>query len=254
VRTVLLDRVDRRYHGALRFIDATSGGEVSAALTVRSPNAKLFRNRSGYYVIDRVAGLEAHQTVFSEQPGLPAVGSIRLALAISDAQGHYLPRRASVSLPRDPDPAHAVGAQSLFQPADIELFRSPAAPVSPNWSVIRASIVSQNSGVGLPGVLLRVTKESGGSEIVLGRGLSDGRGEALVAIRGIPITTWESGPGAVLATEVAATLEAVFDPAAPEMPDPDDLETRRAALPKAATPLMLAAGRAITVRLAVTVP
>ena len=80
------------------------------------------------------------------------------------------------------------------------------------------------------------------------------RGEALVVIRGIPVTTWETGPGAVLATEIAATLEAVFDPAAPELPDPDDLEARRATLNRATTPVMLAAGRVIAMRLPLPAP
>jgi hypothetical protein len=116
------------------------------------------------------------------------------------------------------------------------------------------SVAREATGVALPGVLLRVTRSSAGSDIVLGRGLSDARGEALVAIQGIPITTWETGPGAVVATGVAATLEAVFDPAAPAIPDPDDLEARRAALVSASVPVMLAAGRVIVMPLAIPAP
>ena len=254
MRTVVLDRTDRRYHGAVRFVDAVSGVGVSEPLAVSSSNGTLFRNRSGFYVIDRVNGLESHASAFAEQPAAPAPGAVRLDLAVRDATGRYLPRRASIALPRDPDPAHAQAAESLFQPVDVLLYPSPVRALAPNWCAIRVHVEREATGTPLPGALLRVTRETGGAGSVIGRGVSDTRGEALVAIRGLPITMWESGPGAVLATEIAATLEAVFDPAAPELADPEDLEARRSTLSRATLPVMLAAGRIISMRLAVPVP
>ncbi len=254
MRTVVLDSTERRYHGAVRFVDAVSGVEVSDPLVVSSPNGTLFRNRSGYYVIDRVSGLESHAAAFAEQPAAPAPGAVRLDLAVSDANGRYLPRRASIALPRDPDPEHAQGVGSLFRPADVPLYPSPVRTLSPNWCAIRVHVARAGAGTPLPGALLRVTREISGAESVIGRGLSDSRGEALVAIRGLPITMWETGPGAVLATEIAATLEAMFDPAAPEPADPEDLEARRLTLTRAASPVMLATGRIISMRLALQVP
>ena len=254
MRTVVLDRTERRYHGAVRFVDAVSGVGVSDPLVVSSPNGTFFRNRSGYYVIDRVNGLESHAAAFAEQPAVPAPGSVRLALTVKDARSHYVPRRASIALPRDADPAHAQDTESLFQPVDVLLYPSPVRAVSTNWCAIRVHVERASTGSPLPGTLLRVIREISGAESVIGRGLSDARGEALVAIRGLPITMWETGPGAVLATEIAATLEAVFDPAAPELADPEDLEARRSTLSRAASAVMLAAGRIIAMRLPVPVP
>ena len=251
---VVVERVDRRYHGALRMIDAVSGVEVRAPLAVTSAGAAFFRNRSGYYVIDRVPGLDAHRTAFAAQPAAPAVGSITVDFAVSDASGRYLARRASVALPRDPDPGRADAVDSLFRPHDVVLYPAPAAALATNWCVLRVSVVRETTGVALPGVLLRVVRSSGGNDTVVGRGLGDARGEALVAIRGIPITTWETGPGAVVATGIAATLEAIFDPAAPEIPDPDDLEARRATLVTVTVPVVLAAGRVIVMPLAMPTP
>jgi hypothetical protein len=254
MRTVVVDRFDRRYHGAVRFVDAVSGVEVRDPLTVKSTNGVLFRNRSGYYVIEQVVGLEAHEPAFATQPATPALGSITLGLTVSDARGRYLPRRAGVALPRAADPAQAHAPESLFQPADVLLYPSPIFALAPNWCAIHVHVARESTGTALPGVLLRVIRNTGGSELVIGRGVSDPRGEALVAIRGIPVTTWETGPGAVLATELAATREAVFVPAAPELPDPDDLEARRATLNRATAPVMLAAGRVIAMSVPLPAP
>jgi hypothetical protein len=84
--------------------------------------------------------------------------------------------------------------------------------------------------------------------------VSDARGEALVAVPGIPVTIWGAGAGPVLVSEVDVTLETVFDPDAPAMPDPDDLEIRHAALPTGALAVRLAAGRELVAGLSVAVP
>jgi len=119
----------------------------------------------------------------------------------------------------------------------------------------------------LGGALLRVVSNGR----VLARGLTDWRGEALVPVAGVPVTTWSDDPTAVIVTEIAASLEAVFDPAAgqrtPEamvlagatdvaqpVVDPDAIETARAGLPQAATFVSLAPGRTLSVSLQVTVP
>ena len=95
--------------------------------------------------------------------------------------------------------------------------------------------------------MIRVIRVSDDSRIAAG--LSDGRGEALVAVPGIPVTTWGEDAGPVLTTEVEARLEVVFDPASGPVPDPDDLEARRNELRLKSSTVMLASGRAITVRL-----
>ena len=70
--------------------------------------------------------------------------------------------------------------------------------------MIRASVTAQATGQPLSGALLRVERTSDAT--YLAGGISDSRGEALVAIPGIPVTTWEEGSGPVLTNEVGATL------------------------------------------------
>ena len=106
---------------------------------------------------------------------------------------------------------------------------------------------------------------------MLARGLTDWRGEALVPVAGVPITTWSTEPGAVVVTEIPASLECYFNPAtgtrtaaadvaaglAPvslPLVDPQAIENGRAALPQSISPVVLAAGRALSVAIAVTVP
>jgi hypothetical protein len=58
---------------------------------------------------------------------------------------------------------------------------------------------------------------------MLAMGLADNRGEALVPVLGIPITTWGETPGAVVATDIDVTLEVVFDPEVRRIADTDAL-------------------------------
>ena len=102
----------------------------------------------------------------------------------------------------------------------------------------------------LAGALIRVVRSSDSVRLALG--LSDRRGEALVAVPGIPTTTFDAGDGPVLATEVDISLETFFDPSqVGSTPDPDALEANRAGLRSSSTPARLAAGRVLATRLEV---
>lgn len=262
-----LEALDRRVLGALRFVDGNTGAALRDPLVVSLPGARVQRNRSGLWVVSAVAALAEHEAAFDAPPPLPAVGSVRLVATVSDPGGRYLPRRAALALPRDAAPANAGLPGSLFRPIDIALWPSPAATTGANWALLRVSVVEQASGDALGGALLRITRDSA----TLAQGLSDWRGEALVAVPGVPVTTWSDAPGAVAALEIAATLDAVFDPAAGTrtpmaqvragtapialpIVDPDDLHARRATLPGADLPVMLAAARAAAIQLLLAVP
>jgi hypothetical protein len=234
--------LDRRVLAALRFRDAVTGATVAGPLDVRAPGARWIRNRRGWWVLAQAPGLEAHSAAFLVPPA-PAVGSVPLVVRVADPAGRYLPRVAALALPRDPDPAKAAKPESLFQPVEIDLFPSPAAPVSPNWAVLRVSASGADGP--LAGALLRVVRKASPTT-VLGRGMTDARGEALVAVAGIPVTTWEEGQGSVLATEVEARVD-LFWQAGAGPPDPDALGKIKKAT-KTAT-VKLASGRDAVLRM-----
>ena len=265
---VELERVERRVLGAVSVVDATTGTRIVDGLALLPPaSARLQRNRSGLHVITHVDALAAHESAFGAAPAMPVLGSVALALRIDDTLGRYLPRLASVALPRDPTPAEVLPANSLFVPVTLGMYPSAAARTGANWATLRVTATETHTGDALGGALLLVSV--GGT--VVARGLSDWRGEALVAVPGVPVTTWSDAPGAVVVNEVDATVTLVFDPAAgtrvpaaqvgagkppAALPcvDPDDLEARRATLHPVSTPTKLATGRSQALSLTLALP
>jgi hypothetical protein len=123
------ERFEQRVLGALRCLDATTGTAIARPLhvhvaTAAGEAADLLRNRSGLYVVAKAPGLEAHSSAFTQPPGDAPHSYVA---TVSDPDGHYLPRKANLTLPRDHDPDHAADADSLFRPIDIPLYPSSSA-------------------------------------------------------------------------------------------------------------------------------
>lgn len=262
-----LEHIETRVLGALRCVDASTRAAVDVPLQVRIAGARVRRNRSGLYVITQADLLAAHEAVFELPPAQPAIGSVVLSATLVDPAGGYLPRIATLALPRDPAADHAAQADSLFRPIEIAMYPASTAPLGANWAVLRVSLRESASGDALGGALLIV--RSGAS--VLARGLSDWRGEALVPVPGVPVTTWSEEDDAVIVSETAAQLEVVYDPAAglrlpadavraghqpaalPQV-DPERLEANRAGLSNSTLDLQLRAGRSLSLSLALALP
>ena len=249
---MMLELVDRRALGAVRFVDVTTRLPIVEPLLVESEDARLIRNRGGMYVLLAARGLRAQTDSFRNPPAQPALASVAVRLTVEDPRRVYLPRATTIRLPRNPAP-NAAAASSLFRPIEVAMYPSPAARTAPSWAVIRARVNEAGTERGLPWSLLRVFQDDEAQP--LAHGLTDRRGEALVAVPGIPITTFNVGAGPVLATEITVTLQAVHDPAltANDLPDPDLLESRRAELASETLPdQRLASGRESSRRLEVT--
>ncbi|MDM0011732.1 hypothetical protein QTH87_04705 [Variovorax sp. J22P168] len=262
-----LEQIDARVLGALRCVDAGTRSAIDLPLAVRIEGARVRRNRSGLHVITEADGLAAHASAFEDAPAEPALGSVALTASLIDPSGAYLPRIATIALPRDAAPANASAAGSLFRPIEIAMYPGATAALGVNWAVLRVSLTEAASGDALGGALLLVRSGTR----VLARGLSDWRGEALVPVPGVPVTTWSDEAEAVVVSETAARLELVWDPAAglrvpaadvragraparlPQV-DPDRLEAERADLPGAVVDLQLRAGRSQTLSLALALP
>jgi hypothetical protein len=250
-----LERIEDRVLAALRCVDAATGVPVSRRLEVEAlgaPAPRLLRNRSGLLVVAAWPPLAAHSAAFEAPPSVPPAASLVLHLRIEDPRGQYLPRRFALSLPRDPDPAADAG---VLHPVEVALFAAPAAPTGTNWAVLRLSLAS-SAGQALGGALARVRRNGE----VLARGLSDWRGEAMVPVVGVPVTTFSEGEDVVVVDEIEVVLEAAFDPDAgtrtplaqvrdgrpPEplpLVDPAALDAAFDALPRATVTLSIAARR-----------
>jgi hypothetical protein len=252
-----LEQFDRRVLGALRFVDSTTGLPISSNLRVNANGLKFVRNLSGHYVIAGAAGLEEHEGSFQKPPASPAIGSLPFEVSVDDPNREYLSRRHTIKLPRDPDPKNDATADSLFRAVEVRLFPSSTASTGVGWAVIRASVFKKGTSEPLSGALLRVTKKNGApadEAKPMGVGLTDRRGEALVAVPGIPVITFGESEGAVTTKEIDVTISAFFDPNAGAVPDPDDLEARRATLKSAKIETKLGSGHVIPMKFEITLP
>jgi hypothetical protein len=279
-RARLIETCETRVLGALRFADATTGGWITSALSVSSARATLVRNRSGVFVITGAAG-------FDPDTGLPVSDDPQPALEfdVEDPAGRYLARRLRVSLPRDPDPTHVDAPNWLFLAQRVSLYPAPAALVYPGQAAVRVTVTDAATSRGIPHVWIRLTwtrsvepepepdpepdepadeddaaddppADNAGAEIVelLGTGMTDARGEALVAVSGVPVTNWDAADeGPVLATEIDAVVDVYVDVEASSPPDPDAIDESRDQLPTARADLKLASGKETIVRLALNV-
>ncbi len=236
-----VDLLDRRILGALRFVHGVTGSPLERWLDVRAPGVAWQRNRHGQYLIADAPGFAEHTASFAAPPAAPPLESVSLAVEVVDPAGEFLPRRVMVRLPRDPDPAHADQPGSLFSAQAVALFPSPAARHDHDWARLHASV---RTAAGDPArfALLRVVRGSDGQ--LLARAMTDVRGEALVGIAGIPITPWEEADGPVLGNDLEVRVEAYYDPMLANLPDPDDLDARRAGLDTVSVVTRVAAGRA----------
>ena len=261
-----LERVEGRVLGALRCFDSATGADIVTplALDARNGRARFVRNRSGVCVVSFWSELAAHEEAFTTPPALPAVGSFELVIAIADPTGRYLPRLTRLPLPRDPDPDNADGPDSLFRAAQVPMYPAASAATGANWSVLHATVLEESSGDALGGALLRVRRNGD----VIARALSDGRGQALLPLVGIPMLTFGEDEEAVVVDEVNVTVEAVWDPdtgtrlpaaalvsgARPPVPlvDPDALDADDS-LPETAQTLAVAARRSRSLTLLIDV-
>jgi hypothetical protein len=171
-----------------------------------------------------------------------------------------LPQRVAIDLPRNldrktpDDRDRADASDSVFRAIETPLYPAPAARVAPSWALVRATVLRQGTTETLAGALIRVLDRN--NNAVMARGLSDGRGEALVAVPGIQVTNWNQapGPGPVTTHQVAVTIETIFDPAARGFPNPRDLEDRRAQLRTSSQNAQLASGQTLVTTLFVELP
>ncbi|WP_437310837.1 hypothetical protein [Sorangium sp. So ce388] len=240
------ERVDSRILAALRVVDAETGSIVSRRLSVSAPGVSVTRNASWLYVITRAPGFDVYTSTFEQAS---AAAAAPITLVVSDPELRYIPIRHTLSLPRSTAPD---AADSVFRPVDVPLFPSPSAVVNTGSAIVRARITDAASGAGLAGALLRVISDG---DDVLARGLTDTRGEGIVAVPGIRVTSWSDGQGSVLLTEIDASIEAAYDPApngaSGAVPAPVTLEENLAGLRRSSITKKLASRREVRVSLSI---
>lgn len=242
--------IESRVLAGIQFEDLATGGPVTIPLHVRGVvdgvRVVVRANRRNIHAITEVAGLENHVEAFEDAPSTPTVGSKPVVLEVRDPSGTYLPRQFTVALPRTTNKALA---NTVFEPVVVHLLRSPRAPRSSNWAMLRVRLLAGATTQPVTAALLRVVHDPEGEREVLGWGMSvvadpqareierhAGKrerwihfserhvGEASVPIVGLSGQIWgtEDDDDVVL-SDIPATLEVLpMTLAAPgRLPDPD---------------------------------
>lgn len=226
----MAENLDSRVLGAISLVDAATGQRIVEHMSVSSGSATLFRNRSSLYVISDAGGLANYVASF-DTPSAPPVGSSVISLEVTDPNNKYLSRVASIALPRDAIAANWQNSDSVFQPISLELYRNVQTKTLVNWSLVRVT-AEDGSGAPVSGAFVQVLRVS--DDELLGRGITDQRGEALVIIPNIPITIFsdsdedededDEDEPAVLVMDINARVEISVAPATQWPVDPDVLQ------------------------------
>ena len=211
-----VDRVDRRVLGGFFFADSITGSSIVAPLSISNTSFQLRVNRSGVYAIFNAPGYSKLTTEFDVQSDWPAANGPALEITVQDPSLRYLARRATVQVPQT--------IATLMTPQKVVLYRGPSAEVEPNWAVVRVTVTGSN-GAGLPWAVVQVVKSDNS---VAATGMTDHRGEALLAVTGLGVQVSTDSTGAVTETTIPVTVKAWFDPGAQQqgagwIPNPDSI-------------------------------
>jgi hypothetical protein len=217
----MTENVDRRALAGFSCVDAITSLSILSPLSVTGTPLVLRRNRSGVFAVMDAPGFTALTTEFLAPAPTAWPAPASYEITIQDPSLRYLSRRAKISAPQ-PLP---VIPGPLTLPQRVAMYPTPAAPVEPNWAVIRVSVVSNATPAGpLPWAVIQVQGASNPAPA----GLTNQNGEALIAVPGLGLKLSSSSTGSVTETTTPATVTAWFDPTTlgqPKgwVPNPDDI-------------------------------
>ena len=249
------DVLERRILGAFRMVSAVTATSIESDFAVDAGALDVWRNRSGIYVVRDAPGM--HALTLQSEPDMASIpAQQQFELKVSDRSQRYLPRRFKLTLPRKIAPPS--DPESVMKAVPVALYPGGAAPVALTWAMLRVSVVKSGAAqrVGLPWSIVQVKQKSDGN--VLKTGMSDARGEALIAVVGLPVRAAGGNGGALMTSDVDVEVTAFFDPEnlnqpADFVPDPDELLAKLATLKSNTQGLKIASGRTSTVTMAIAV-
>jgi hypothetical protein len=217
------DLLDRRALALLRLVDAW-GRPVTGPVAIEGPGVRAVAKGEGRFAILAAAGLEAYTAQFVAPPAPPAIASVQVALDLTPADRTVAPRRFGLRLPRDPAPAHAAEAGSLFQPVEIELLPSARAALSGSACAIRITVRRKDDKRLVENALVRGRSDNG---LFAARAMTDARGEACLIFPTLPLAF--TGQGANVEPDLAARVVAHAEPVTARFHRPEALVAAAAA-------------------------
>jgi len=217
------EAVDRRVLGGFKLVDSITGRTVTGGITVTGAGLRIRANRSGIWAVLDAPGLSAAANDFAGTAAQLPVQNF--TIKVSDPAKYYLPRQATLSLPA---PVAPVGTAGIFTPQKVTLFAGPGAGAGINWARLHLSVAKAGTAPaqGLGYALIQVTATA--NNAVLAMGMTDLRGEAMLAIPGLGVTANPEGGGSVTTNTTAVSITAFFDTtnftqSTGWLPDPDQM-------------------------------
>ena len=256
------DLLDRRALALLALRDSF-GRPVRSPVLVTGEGVRTLIKDDGTIAVLDAPGFAAHAAAFAAPPATPALGSKSIPLAIVPADPRLQARRFVLKLPRDPDPANAAQADSLFRAAEVTLLASALQRQEALSCVVRVTVHRESDGALVGKALVRARSDNGQFEAIA---VTDRLGEAALVFPNLPVAF--PGAGATADAELAAKAivkvspaKALFTPAAEAassggvrsrdvgIVDPDELAGSAAPSFAGGTPVKLSAGTEPTLAL-----
>lgn len=200
------DLLERRALALLTLIDVF-GRPVLGQVRLTGPGLRTVAKGGGRYAVISAKGFADYESGFAAPPAAPAVGSTNLRIDVRPADGALAPRSATLKLPRDPDPAKATTADSLFAAIPVVLLPAPQSSIPSSSAAVRVTVRAKNDGRRVAGALVRVSSTGGTFKA---RAVTDAAGEALVIVPQFPLS--HTGPGGQMDSALDAKATVVADP------------------------------------------
>jgi len=211
------DLLDRRALALIRLVDVF-GRAVDGPVRIESPGVTSVAKGVGEHAILSAPGFHEHVGAFEAAPPTPGVASKAIALDLTPVARHVLPRRFSLLLPRDPEPAHKLQPDSVFQAATIEMLPSPRALLAGSACAVRVTVRRKDDKRLVEHALVRARSDNG---LFTARALTDARGEACLVFPVLPLAF--AGGGATVLPDLPGKVVADVDPAVAAFHSPADL-------------------------------
>lgn len=206
MRMLHSDLLERRALALLTLIDVF-GRPVLGQVHLSGPGLRIVAKGSGRHAVISAAGFSDYESAFAAPPATPAIGSKSFRIDLRPADSGLAPRSVTIKLPRDPDPAKAATAGSLFAPVPVVLLPAPQCPVPASAAALRVTVRKKNDGRRVAGALVRVSSAGGTFKA---RAVTDAAGEALVIVPHFPLS--HTGPGGQIDSALDAKATVVADP------------------------------------------
>ena len=211
------DLLDRRALAWLRLVDV-HGRPVSGPVRIEGEGVRTVAKGPGEFAVLAAAGLEAHVAQFEQPPATPALRSRHILVDLTPAAAEVAPRRFDLRLPRDPAPDHSDQADSLFQPALIELLPSPRARPNGSACLLRVAVARKDDKRRIENALVRARSDDGQ---FTARAITDARGEACLVFPVLPLAF--PGGGANVEPEIGGRVAVTVDESVARFHSDEDL-------------------------------